>query len=222
MRLPIFFLISQFVMTAPLLSSPADNTQNCYNLFRPIENTALKIKSTGGVWSLFERRENYREHAIVGLHVDSKITSLIYTINYVCKGQDGMPMNSVANQVVPMMQERGLEGFIEHYLALSHPLEEIKVWAKYADYFAANHKRKLDFNLTKNTIKKAKTFFERYIALDKRIKSTNDVEGVAKEGNAIIEDIKQFHMTDPILKQANFENMKIPHASTLTQVADEM
>jgi hypothetical protein len=222
MKLLIFFLISQVI--SPLLSTPAkaDTTQDCYNLFRPIENTALKVKSRGGTWSLFEKRENYRKHAIVGLHVDSKIATLIYTINYVCQGQKGMPMNSVANQVVPMMQEKGLEDFIEFYLTLSHPLEEIKIWAKYADYFMANSKRKLDFNLTKNMIEKAKTFFERYVALNERIKSTNDVKGVVKEGTAMIEEIKQFHRTDPILKQANFENMKIPHASTLTQVADEM
>ena len=43
-----------------------------------------------------------------------------------------------------------------------------------------------------------------------------------KEGNAIIDDIKKFHITDPILAQANAENLKIPHASTLTQIADEM
>jgi len=65
-------------------------------------------------------------------------------------------------------------------------------------------------------------FFERYTAQDKKIRSTNDVEEVAKEGNAIIEDIKQFHTTDPILKQVNFENLKIPHASNLLNIADEM
>jgi hypothetical protein len=224
MKLLKIFLFIQFVMVMPLLINPAkaNNTQNCYDLFRPIENTAHTIKSRGGTWALFEKREIYRKHAIVGLHVDSKITSLIYTINYVCQSQEFMPINPVANQVVPMMKERGREAFIEYYLTLSHPLEEVKVWAEYADYFEANRNRKLDFNLTKNTIEVAQKFFERYTALDLKIKSTNDVEGVAKDGKAIIEDIKQFHATDPILRQVNAENLKIPHASTLTQTADEM
>ncbi|MBT3921638.1 MAG: hypothetical protein HOF21_03590 [Nitrospina sp.] len=224
MRLLKTFLFIQFFLITPLMlnSAMADNTKECFNLFSPIENTANAIKSRGGVWALIEKREIYRKHATIGLHVDSKISSLIYTINYVCDSQEGMPINSVANQVVPMMKERGLEAFIEHYLTLSHPLEEIKVWAKYADYFEANRHRKLDFNRTKNTIESARKFFERYTALDHKISSTNDTEAVAKEGQAIIDDIKQFHATDPILKQVNAENMEIPHASTLTQVADEM
>jgi hypothetical protein len=224
MRCLKVFLMFPIIMIAPMLLNPAqaDNIQDCFNLFRPIENTANAIKSRGGVWALFEKRAIYRKHATVGLHVDSKISSLIYTINYVCESQEEMPINSVANQVVPMMKEKGPEAFIEFYLTLSHPLEEIKVWAKYAHYFEANRHRKLDYDLTKNTIEAAKKFFERYIVLDHKIKTTNDVEGVAKEGNAIIEDIKQFHTTDPILIQVNAENLKIPHASTLTQVADEM
>ena len=224
MRLLIYFLIAQIVMVAPLLLSPAkaDNIEICNNLFRPIENKAHGIKSRGGVWALFEKREIYRKYAIVGLHVDSKITSLMYTINYVCESHEGIPLNALANQVVPTMKERGREGFIEYYLTLAHSLEEITIWADYVDYYNANYKRKLDFNLTKKTIEMAGTFFERYTALDKKIRSTNDVEEVAKEGNAIIEDIKQFHTTDPILKQVNFENLKIPHASNLLNIADEM
>ena len=146
----------------------------------------------------------------------------MYTINYVCESQEGIPLNALANQVVPTMKERGREGFIEYYLTLAHSLEEITIWADYVDYYNANYKRKLDFNLTKKTIEMAGTFFERYTVLDKKIRSTNDVEEVAKEGNAIIEDIKQFHTTDPILKQVNFENLKIPHASNLLNIADEM
>ena len=224
MKLLKIFLISQIVMVAPLLLSPAkaDNTETCYNLFRPIANMGHKIKGRGGIWALFERREIYRKYAIVGLHVDSKITSLMYTINYVCESQEGIPINPLANQVLPTMKERGREGFIEYYLTLAHSLEEIKIWAEYADYFNANHNRKLDFNLTKKTIAKAGTFFERYTALDKKIRSTNKVEEVAIEGKAIIEGIKQFHATDPILKQVNFENLKIPHASNLLNIADEM
>jgi len=224
MKLLKFFLISQMVMIAPLLLDPAkaDNTENCNNLFSPIENKPHGIKARGGVWALFEKREIYRKYAIVGLHVDSKITSLMYTINYVCESQEGIPLNALANQVVPTMKERGREGFIEYYLTLAHSLEEITIWADYVDYYNANYKRKLDFNLTKKTIEMAGIFFERYTALDKKIRSTNDVEEVAKEGNAIIEDIKQFRTTDPILKQVNFENLKIPHASNLLNIADEM
>jgi hypothetical protein len=224
MKLPTVFLILQTLMITPLLlsSSEANNVQTCYSMFRPLENSALKIKGHGGTWELFEKREIFRKHAIVGLHVDSKITALIFTINYLCESQESMPVNEVAGQVVPTMAEKGLEGFIEYYLVLAHELEEIKGWAKYAEYFKANHKRKLDIGETKATIDSAKQYFDRYKALATKLKKTNDVEGIAKDGKALIEDIVKFNTVDPLLIQANFENAQIPQVSNLLNIADEM
>ena len=224
MKLLKILLILQALMIFPMMlsSSEASNVQACNSMFRPLENTALKIKGHGGTWELFEKREIFRKHAVIGLHVDSKITALIFTINYICESQEGIPVNEVAGQVVPMMAEKGLEGFIEHYQILAHELEEIKGWAKYADYFKASHKRKLDINETKTTIENVQQYFDRYKALATKLKTTNDVEGIAKDGKALIEDIILFNAVDPLLKQANFENSQIPQVSNLLNIADEM
>jgi len=235
MKLLKFFLIVQIVMIASLHLSPAqaDNSKACYDLIRPLEEQAVKIKDRGGIWELFENGAALRKHSIVGLHIDSKITALIDTLNYVCKSQEGIPMNEVANYVVTTMKKKGREGFIKYYLTLSHSIEEIEVWADYAEYFEANQKRKLDFNLTKKAFEKAQKFFGRYTTLAQNIDSANDeesrikslglflvpqqhVEGIVKEGKALTEDIKQFMAMDPILKQARLENSKIPFAPGLT------
>lgn len=219
-----FFLISQIIMVAPLLSgsAEADNEQACYDYFRPLENLALEIKGRGGTWELFEKRGIFRDHAIIGLHADSKITALIFTIDYLCESQEGIPFNDVAVQVVPTLEEKGLEGFIEYYLVLAHELNEIKGWAKYAEWYKANHKRKLDINQTKTTIDNARLYFESYRALAVKMKTTNDIEGIIKDGKALIEDIVKFNTIDPLLIQANFENSKIPQVSNLLNIADEM
>ncbi len=228
------FMIVQIVMIAPFLLNPAqaDNSKACYDLFRPVEKQSLKIKDNGGIWELFENGASLRKHSIVGLHLDSKITSLIDTINYLCEYQEGLPMTEVTHQVVPMMRKIGREDFIAHYLALNHSIEVIEVWAKYAEYFEANHKRKLDFNQTKNTLAEAQKFFERYLTLAQLVGSVNEkevrtkssgllvplqsVEGIAEGGKALTEDIKQVIAMDPLLKQANLENAEIPYAPYLT------
>ena len=110
------FMIVQIVMIAPFLLNPAqaDNSKACYDLFRPVEKQSLKIKDNGGIWELFENGASLRKHSIVGLHLDSKITSLIDTINYLCEYQEGLPMTEVTHQVVPMMRKIGREDFIAH------------------------------------------------------------------------------------------------------------
>jgi len=203
------FMIVQIVMIAPFLLNPAqaDNSKACYDLFRPVEKQSLKIKDNGGIWELFENGASLRKHSIVGLHLDSKITSLIDTLNYLCEYQEGLSMTEVTHQVVPMMRKRGREGFIKHYLALNHSIEVIEVWAKYAEYF------------------------ERYSTLAQHIDSVNDedlrikslgllvplqnVDGIVEECKALTEDIKQFIGMDPLLKQANLENSEIPYAPYL-------
>ena len=240
MKLLKIFLIIQIVVIAPLHLGPAqaDNSKACYDLFRPVEKRALKIKDYGGVLGLFENGASLRKHSIVGLHLDSKITSLIDTINYLCEYQEGLPMTEVTHQVVPMMRKIGREDFIAHYLALNHSIEVIEVWAKYAEYFEANHKRKLDFNQTKNTLAEAQNFFERYLTLAQLVGSVNEkevrikssgllvplqsVEGIAEGGKALTEDIKQFIAMDPLLKQANLENSEIPFAPNLTGGAEPL
>ena len=239
MKLLKIFLIIQIVVIAPLHLGPAqaDNSKACYDLFRPLEKQAQKIKDRGGIWELFENGASLRKHSIVGLHVDSKITSLIDTLNYLCESQDGLPINEVANYLVSMMKKEGREGFIKYYLSLFHSIEEIEVWAEYAEYFEANRKRKLDFNQTKNTLIKAQKFFERYTTLAQNIDSTNDkelrinalgllvplqVEGIAEEGKVLTEDIKQFIAMDPLLKQANLENSENPFAPNLTGGAEPL
>jgi len=188
MKILVFFLIFQILSSTPLLLSSleANNVKACYSMFRPLENTALKIKGPGGTWQLFEKRKIFRKHAVVGLHADSKITALIFTINYLCESQEGIPMNEVAGQVVPTMAEKGLEGFIEYYLVLAHELEEIKGWAKYAEYFKANHKRILSFGKTKTTIENARQYFDRYQALATKLKKRMTLKELLKKAKTLL------------------------------------
>ncbi len=228
------FLIVQMMMVAPWLLSPAqaDNSKVCYDLLRPLEMQVQKIKDRGGIWELFENGASLREHSIAGLHVDAKITSVIDTIDYLCENQNGLPVREVTHQLVPMMRKMGREGFIKHYLAFFHSIEVIEEWAKYAEYFEANHQRKLDFNQTKTTLDKAQKFVEHYSTLAQHIDSANDeesrikssgllvpptnVEGIVEECKTLTEDIKQFVAMDPLLIQANLEKSEIPYAPYLT------
>ena len=148
------FMIVQIVMIAPFLLNPAqaDNSKACYDLFRPVEKQSLKIKDNGGIWELFENGASLRKHSIVGLHLDSKITSLIDTINYLCEYQEGLPMTEVTHQVVPMMRKIGREDFIAHYLALNHSIEVIEVWAKYAEYFDGSMFHWTNFGIPENNV----------------------------------------------------------------------
>ena len=101
-----------------------------------------------------------------------------------------------------------------------------------------NRTRDLDFNLTKQTLEKAQKYFERYTNLAQTINESNEEEvrikslgllvplhhekGIIKECKALTEDIKQFNVIDPLLKQAHREKSKVPFAPSLTGGAEAM
>ena len=95
-------------------------------------------------------------------------------------------------------------------------------WVEYAKYFEKNHKRKLDFDKVQETMKKSESYVNRFVSIVKKVRKTNKVKEVVEESKILIADFSKFHTEDPILKQADDENTAIPHASTLTESADEM
>jgi hypothetical protein len=199
------------------------NSQACLALLQPIDNQVASVKAQGGAWEAFEKRSNFRDHSTVALHLDQKAIALIYTLDYICEALNSIPINDIANYILPMWREKGEKEFIKYQTdGYGYAVEEVLTWVEYAKYFEKNHKRKLDFTKVQETMKNSESFVNRFVAIVKKVRKTNKVKEVVEESKALIADFAKFHKEDPILKQADDENTAIPHASTLTESADEM
>ena len=71
-------------------------------------------------------------------------------------------------------------------------------------------------------MKKSKPLVDRFVDIVHKVRETNKVKEVVEKSKALINEFGSLHKTDPVLKQADHENAAIPHASTLTESADEM
>jgi hypothetical protein len=199
------------------------NSQTCYALLQPIDNQVASVKAQGGVWEAFEKRSNFRDHSTVALHLDQKAIALIYTLDYICTALNAIPINDISNYILPMWRERGEKEFIKYQTdGYGYAVEEVMTWVEYAKYFEKNHKRKLDFAKVQETMKNSESLVNRFVGIVKKVRKTNKVKEVVEESEILITDFAKFHKEDPILKQADAENTAIPHASTLTESADEM
>ena len=221
-KLRIF--ISVFILTSFLgQSAQADNFHVCRDLLQPIDNQVASIKARGGVWEAFEKRSLFRNHSTVALHLDQKAIALIYTLDYICHSLNGIPRNDVSNYILPLWREKGEEEFIKYQIeGYGYALEEVMTWVEYAKYYEKNHKRILDFAQVQETMKKSKPLVDRFVDIVHKVRKTNKVKEVVEKSKALINEFANLHKTDPVLKQADRENAAIPHASTLTESADEM
>ena len=221
-KLPIF--ISVFILTSFLsYSAQADNFDVCLGLLPPIDNQVASVKARGGVWEAFERRSLFRNHSTVALHVDQKAIALIYTLDYICRSLNGIPRNDVSNYILPLWREKGEKEFIKYQTeGYGYAVEEVMTWVEYARYYEKNHKRKLDFAQVQETMKKSKPLVDRFVDIVHKVRKTNKVKEVVEKSKALINEFASLHKTDSVLKQADGENLAIPHASTLTESGDEM
>ena len=221
-KLPIS--LSVFVLT--IFCGPearSNNLEGCRALLHPIDNQVASVKAQGGVWEAFERRSNYRDYSTAALHLDQKAIALVYTLDYVCNALDRIPRNDVSNYILPLWRKKGEEEFINYQInGYGYALEEVMTWVEYAKYFEKHYKRKLDFSKVQETMEKSLTLVERFVDIVRKVRKTNKVKEIVKEINELIESFANLHNEDPILKLADSENAAIPHASTLTESADEM
>ena len=124
---------------------------------------------------------------------------------------------------MPLWRKKGEEEFINYQInGYGYALEEVMTWVEYAKYFEKQHKRKLDFAKVQETMKKSLTLIDRFVDIVRKVRKTNEVKEVVKASNELIDNFTKLHNEDPILKLADSENSAIPHASTLTESADEM
>ena len=221
-KLPIF--ISAFILTSFLShSAQADNFDACFSLLQPIDNQVASVKARGGVWEAFEKRSLYRDYSTIALHLDQKAIALIYTLDYICRSLDGIPRNDISNYILPLWREKGEKEFIKYQTeGYGYAVEEVMTWVEYARYYEKNYKRKLDFAQVQETMKKSKPLVDRFVDIVHQVRETNKVKEVVEKSKALINEFASLHKTDPVLKQADGENLAIPHASTLTESGDEM
>ena len=222
-KLRIIVVIFAFILFFAHAHIIQANTENCIQLLHPIDTQVASVKAQGGIWEAFEKREYYREFSTVALHLDQKAIALIYTLDYVCSALDRIPRNDVSNYILPLWRKKGEEAFIKYQTeGYGYAIEEVMTWVKYANYFEKNYKRKLDFSKVRETMKKTQPLVDRFVKIVHKVRKTNKVKEVIKESKALIAEFAKLHEEDPILKQADYENAAIPHASTLTESADEM
>ena len=190
---------------------------------RQIDNQVASVKARGGVWEAFEKRSLYRDYSTIALHLDQKAIALIYTLDYICRSLDGIPRNDVSNYILPLWREKGEKEFIKYQTeGYGYAVEEVMTWVEYARYYEKNYKRKLDFAQVQETMKKSKPLVDRFVDIVHQVRETNKVKEVVEKSKALINEFASLHKTDPVLKQADGENLAIPHASTLTESGDEM
>jgi len=206
-------------MSAWLLGTAAADPKTCAEWVHPLHGQVNLIKDQGGIWDQFAKVPGLQKETALALRIDSLMVGLMFTLDYLCKTQEGIPFNDVARYVVSRIKEIGEEGFIEEHVALEHSPEKVAQWVEFGKFAESHRNRKLDLGQIGKTVDQAKVFIERYRLL---FESKSKAAVVIAEGKTLVSDIEQFRATDPYIKQADYESSQTPHIPSLSNRGDTM
>ena len=199
----------------------AADASPCAALLHPLESKVDKIKGQGGIWGIFDQNYKVRNHATVTLKLDSKITVLIVRLNHLCTTQNGVPLEEIAQILVPRLKAEGEKAVIEDLINLGHFDEEAEKLIAYARFAESNLNRKLEFDQIIKTITESQPFANRLGELSIKIGEI-EPETILTESKVLISDIEKFLKTNPYLMLADKESSNIPHSRYITGDSDAM
>jgi len=209
-----FILISRSAVTAADASS-------CAMLLHPLESKVEQIKGQGGIWGMFDKNYQVRNHATITLKLDSKITVLIVRLKYLCSTKNGVPLEEIAQILLPQLKAKGEQAVMGYLLNLGHFMEEAIKLIAYARFAESNLNRKLEFIQISKTVTESQPFANRFVELSKKIGAVEH-EKIMLEAKVLISEIEKFLKTNPYLILADKENAEIPHSRYITGDSDAM
>jgi hypothetical protein len=219
---PFFiFLQTLFIICVSSITLNAAEKPSCISLLHPLESKVEEIRGQGGIWGIFDQNYQVRNHATVTLKLDSKIMILIFHLNYLCSTQNGVPLEEIAQILLPQLKAKGKQILMEDLVNLGHFDEEAEKLIAYVRYAESNLNRKLEFDRITKTIKESQIFVDRLVEVYKKI-GTVESGKIMSESKVLINDIEKYLATDSYLLLADKENAEIPHSRYITGDSDAM
>ena len=217
------YISIQFLFFILISSSEviAADTPSCNVLLHPLESKVEQIKGQGGIWGMFDKNYQVRNHATITLKLDSKITVLIVRLKYLCSTKNGVPLEEIAQILLPQLKAQGEQAVMEYLLNLGHFMEEANKLIAYARFAESNLNRKLEIDQISKTVTESQPFANRFVELSKKIGEVEH-EKIMLEAKALISEIEKFLETNPYLIIADKETAEIPHSRYITGDSDAM
>ena len=193
----------------------------CGLLLYPLESKIEEIKGQGGIWGKFDQNYKVKNHATYTLKLDSKITVLMVRLNYLCTTQNGVPLEEIAQILVPRLKAEGDKVVMEYLINLGHFEEEAEKLIAYARFAESNLNRKLEFNQITKVITESQLFVNRLVELFQKIGEV-DSEKIMDDSKILIRNIEKFLETNLYLLLVDKETAEIPHSRYITGDSDAM
>ena len=187
---------------------------SCLESVKQLENKTESVAINGGMWGYFEKNSFLRKHSVEAIQLDSRINKIFFTLNYLCKTKNGIPLNDLAIYISRNLTEKSEDVFKAELLVLGKTSQQIENWFDFLRY-AQNHKlRTLKISTIRNTIKQSTPLIKSYAQLAENISRVDSPELLFQQIRTLVSNIDNFLSNAPYIVQALEEISHVPYWDT--------
>ena len=206
-----YILIFLHVIFLLLYTSFAIAAPTCSELVQNLQNEQEFITSNGGMWKYVERTPSLRNHSGKAIQLDSRISKIFFTLEYLCKTQHGIPLNDLAIYLSGNLIEKSEDIFKDELQLLGKTNQEIKIWFNFLKYAQKNKLRTLKISKIQDTIKQTTPLIKEYTQLPNYLTKENSPKIFQKKINTLLSNIDYFLSSNLYMAQALKEMSNTPY-----------
>jgi hypothetical protein len=182
-------------------------TQLVHNLQKEQEFIALN----GGMWRYIEKAPSLRNNSVKAIQLDSRISKIFFTLEYLCETQNGIPLNDLAVYLSRNLTEKSEDTFRDELRLLGKTNQEIDIWFDFLEYAHKNKSRTLNFSKIQDTIKQTTPLINEYTQLPNYLTKEDSQKFLEKKINSLLINIDNFLSSNSYIAQALKEMSNAPY-----------
>ena len=205
--------ISVFVQVIFLLlyMSIANAEPTCNKLVQNLQKKQEFIALNGGMWRYIEKDPLLRNYSGKAIQLDSRISKIFFTLEYLCETQNGIPLNDLAVYLSRNLIEKSEDTFKDELRLLGKTNQEINIWFDFLEYAHKNKLRTLNFSKIQDTIKQTTPFIKEYTQLPNYLTKKDSPKFLQKKIKTLLANIDYFLSNNLYIAQALEEMSNAPY-----------
>ena len=183
----------------------------CTQLVQNLQKEQEFIALNGGMWRYIEKVPSLHNHSGKAIQLDSRISKIFFTLEYLCKTQNGIPFNDLAVYLSRNLVEKSEDTFKDELRLLGKTNQEINIWFNFLEYAHKNKSRTLNFSRIQDTIKKTAPFIKEYTQLPSYLTKEDSPKFLQKKIKTLLDNIDYFLSNNSYIAQALEEMSNAPY-----------
>ena len=184
---------------------------SCLDRLGSLDLRRTLVQKHGGMWGAFERNMDSKPYSFHGMQLDSNVNKMIFSLRYLCKTSEGVPLNKVAIEFKKLLQDYGREETKKILISRGEHPEDIENYLNYEEFARKISARKIDFKTINLRLDQSERLMNLYEELSKKSINEQTIDAFLSNSVTLLKVMNEFIQTDQVMVMVLNEDALVPY-----------